>query len=469
MNVAVCGALARWAGSELDADALLTIAMNVEAQVIKAPTGVQDYRPAYYGGVAAIELAPGRRSSALPIDVDVVELQGRLVLAYTGAPHFSGTNNWEITKRHIDGDRHVFECFEHIVAAASGLRDALARENWDGVACHLQAEWEARKQLAPGVTTPMIDELIAARFVRWRAAPRRSAVRAAAVACSAWPIRRMWPRFKRRCRLEAPGRSTTGSKPTDCGSKAPDPLQLPHCDWTSSDVLATRRRQGVYFQPSDPIRFRGIRVCPMENLAIARIFSEIADLLEIKSENPFKIRAYRNAAETIAHATERLACCTEEQLRAIPGIGKELASKIREIAETGEARYHRDLLEQFPPTILDLLHLQGVGPKTVAQLYHAARHSHRRRARGCVPGRTGSRAERPGVEEGATHPQGVCRAEAAFRTASPCRRRRSRGAAARLPPRRMPGRDVRRRWAAYAAARTRREISTSWRPEPIRT
>src|ERR687892_2421853 len=107
----------------------------------------------------------------------------------------------------------------------------------------------------------------------------------------------------------------------------------------------------------------------MENLAIARIFAEIADLLEIKSENPFKIRAYRNASETIAHATEKLAYLNEEQLRAIPGIGRDLASKIREIAETGEARYHQELLEQFPPTMLDLLHLQGVGPKTVALLY----------------------------------------------------------------------------------------------------
>ena len=107
----------------------------------------------------------------------------------------------------------------------------------------------------------------------------------------------------------------------------------------------------------------------MENLAIARIFAEIADLLEIKNENPFKIRAYRNASETIAHATEKLADLNEEQLRAIPGIGKDLASKLREIAETGVARYHQDLLQQFPPTILDLLHLQGVGPKTVALLY----------------------------------------------------------------------------------------------------
>ena len=107
----------------------------------------------------------------------------------------------------------------------------------------------------------------------------------------------------------------------------------------------------------------------MENLAIARIFTEIADLLELRSDNPFKVRAYRNASETIAHATEPLAQLTEDQLRAIPGIGKDLASKIREIAQTGEARFHRELLLQFPETILDLLHLQGVGPKTVAMLY----------------------------------------------------------------------------------------------------
>ena len=107
----------------------------------------------------------------------------------------------------------------------------------------------------------------------------------------------------------------------------------------------------------------------MDNLAIARIFAEIADLLEIKSENPFKIRAYRNASETITHATEKLAQLDEAQLRAIPGIGKDLAAKIREIADTGDAQYHRELLEQFPPTILDLLNLQGVGPKTAAQLY----------------------------------------------------------------------------------------------------
>jgi D-glycero-alpha-D-manno-heptose-7-phosphate kinase len=163
LNVAVCGALAEWAGMKLDGEELLTIAMNVEAQVIHVPTGLQDYRPAYYGGVAAIELRPdGVRRSA--IGIDRLELQNRIVLAYTGAPHFSGTNNWEIMKRRIDGDRHVIECFDRIVQAAAALRDALERGDWTSAAAEINQEWEARKTLAPGVTTPTIDALIASAF-----------------------------------------------------------------------------------------------------------------------------------------------------------------------------------------------------------------------------------------------------------------------------------------------------------------
>ena len=163
LNVAVCGALAEWAGVKVDGEQLLTIAMNVEAQVINVPTGLQDYRPAYYGGVNAIELrADGVKRVA--IDVDRLALQSRVVLAYTGAPHFSGTNNWEITKRHIDGDRQVFDCFERIADAAGGVRDALAAADWNGVVTHINLEWEARKQLAPGVTTPLIETLISNAF-----------------------------------------------------------------------------------------------------------------------------------------------------------------------------------------------------------------------------------------------------------------------------------------------------------------
>src|SRR5215510_10349636 len=107
----------------------------------------------------------------------------------------------------------------------------------------------------------------------------------------------------------------------------------------------------------------------MDNTAIARVLRETADLLEIKDENPFKIRAYRNAADIAANHPHELSRLDETELREIPGIGKDLATRIREISETGDTAYHRDLVAEFPPTILDLLNLQGVGPKTVAMLY----------------------------------------------------------------------------------------------------
>jgi DNA polymerase (family X) len=109
----------------------------------------------------------------------------------------------------------------------------------------------------------------------------------------------------------------------------------------------------------------------LDNLAIARILREISDLLEIKDDNPFKIRAYRNGADIVANHPHELSTLDEAGLREIPGIGKDLAARIREIGETGDTGYHRELIAEFPPTILDLLHLQGVGPKTVATLYRA--------------------------------------------------------------------------------------------------
>ena len=107
----------------------------------------------------------------------------------------------------------------------------------------------------------------------------------------------------------------------------------------------------------------------MDNTQVAQVFAEIADLLEIKGENAFKIRAYRTAADTLAAWPDAVARLDDRHLRDLPGIGKDLAAKIRELAESGTCRYHQELIQQFPPTILDLLRLQGVGPKTVALLY----------------------------------------------------------------------------------------------------
>lgn len=107
----------------------------------------------------------------------------------------------------------------------------------------------------------------------------------------------------------------------------------------------------------------------MENAVIARVLGEIADLLELKGENVFKIRAYRNAADTVTAATERLADVPAAGLTTLPGIGKDLAARIRELVETGHCQYHEQLLVEFPATLLDLTRLQGLGPKTAAMLH----------------------------------------------------------------------------------------------------
>ncbi len=160
LNIAVTCALNRWTGRGLDDEALLEIAKNVEAQVIRVPTGLQDYRPALYGGIAALELdVAGAVRVALP--VEAAALDRHLVVCYTGAPRDSGINNWEITKRRIDGDAEVIACFDAIVAATTALRAALERGDWPAVGAALGAEWRARTRLAPAVTTPFIDALLA--------------------------------------------------------------------------------------------------------------------------------------------------------------------------------------------------------------------------------------------------------------------------------------------------------------------
>ena len=112
---------------------------------------------------------------------------------------------------------------------------------------------------------------------------------------------------------------------------------------------------------------------PLDNKAVARTLLEIADLLELKGENPFKIRAYRNAADVVSHAAEAVSVLDEAGLRAWNGIGKDLAGRIREIALTGDCGIRRELLTEFPATLLDVLRLQGLGPKTVAILYRELR------------------------------------------------------------------------------------------------
>ena len=160
LNIALCGALAAWLDRTYAPEELIALALNLEAQVIRAPTGGQDYRPAMYGGIASLDMGPdGVRRRALRIGPR--ELGERIVVAYTGDSHNSGVNNWEITKRHLDGNRQVVAALGRICEIAAAMERALEQRDWPAVGHHLSEEWTVRKSLAPNVATPAIDALIA--------------------------------------------------------------------------------------------------------------------------------------------------------------------------------------------------------------------------------------------------------------------------------------------------------------------
>lgn len=159
LNIACIGALNKLVGDRYCPDKFISIAANVECQVIKVPTGFQDYYSAQYGGAASIHFSPdGIEREAL--DIDLKTLEDRILVLYTGEPRNSGTNNWEITKRHIDGDRELFDIFEGIRDTAVSLRAALLESDWDEVGELLKAAFPHRKRLSPMITTPHMDELI---------------------------------------------------------------------------------------------------------------------------------------------------------------------------------------------------------------------------------------------------------------------------------------------------------------------
>jgi len=159
LNIACIGALNKLVGNRYAPENFIRIAANLECQVIKVPTGFQDYYSAQYGGAACIHFRPdGMEREAL--DIDVQTLEERIVICYTGEPRNSGTNNWEITKRHIDGDVETFAIFEGIRDTAREARSALIENDWTRMGVILQAAHPRRKKLSPNITTPQMDLLI---------------------------------------------------------------------------------------------------------------------------------------------------------------------------------------------------------------------------------------------------------------------------------------------------------------------
>jgi len=159
LAIACIGALNRLVGNRYDVRKFVTIAANVESTVIRVPAGFQDYYPPLYGSVSSIHFRPdGIEREALEVDTD--ELERRIAICYTGEPRMSGINNWEIFKRHIDGDPELFELFDGIRDSARNVREALLANDWGRVAETMQRAYPNRRRLAATITTPQMDQLV---------------------------------------------------------------------------------------------------------------------------------------------------------------------------------------------------------------------------------------------------------------------------------------------------------------------
>jgi DNA polymerase (family 10) len=109
----------------------------------------------------------------------------------------------------------------------------------------------------------------------------------------------------------------------------------------------------------------------MDNKAIANIFYETADLMKVASADPFRIRSYERAAEALEGWPQQVSTMAEKEVLEIPGIGKGMAANIRQLITTGKLDMHQEMLQKFRPSMLELLKISGLGPKTIALIWDA--------------------------------------------------------------------------------------------------
>jgi len=161
LAITLVRALSEIAGEPVDGEDLIFLVRDLETRLLGVPAGIQDYYPPVYGGLGSIHLTPGKPARHA-LQAQLHDLGAHMLLHYTGIAHFSGTNNWEMYKRHIDGDNHVRKGLEDIAITSQEMEHALESSNFEAAGAALRKEWDQRKALIEGISTPEIDAAIAA-------------------------------------------------------------------------------------------------------------------------------------------------------------------------------------------------------------------------------------------------------------------------------------------------------------------
>ncbi|HEV7765859.1 MAG TPA: hypothetical protein VGQ76_12720 [Thermoanaerobaculia bacterium] len=161
LSITLVRALSEMAGQPLEGEDLIHLVRDLETRLLGVPAGIQDYYPPVFGGLGSLHLNAGKPARH-PLQTSLPDLGAHMLLHYTGIAHFSGTNNWELYKRHIDGKKKVQKGLANIAETAIEMERALDSGNFEAAGAALRREWEHRKALIDGISTPEIEAAIAA-------------------------------------------------------------------------------------------------------------------------------------------------------------------------------------------------------------------------------------------------------------------------------------------------------------------
>lgn len=162
--IALSHALNTFNKSRLEPEQIIEIGCNLEAEYIQVPAGKQDYYSATYGGLSAIHFThDGVTRESISSDPEFLDrLDSMFIISFAGEPRFSGSSNWNMFKACIDREGPARENLERIKRTAREMLEALSAQDIPAFTNLLQAEWELRRNIAPGVSTPEIESMMAA-------------------------------------------------------------------------------------------------------------------------------------------------------------------------------------------------------------------------------------------------------------------------------------------------------------------
>ena len=154
LMIALLGAFNCLVGDKYKAEELILLGKNLEARVTKLPTGEQDFYSALYGGINCLHLGIDKiRREGLMIDTG--ELEKRLILCYSGISRFSGLNNWNLIKRHLDGDKEIFDLFDKLRDISKSMRSTLISRDYPKIGKLFTQEWQTRRRLPGKISSRM--------------------------------------------------------------------------------------------------------------------------------------------------------------------------------------------------------------------------------------------------------------------------------------------------------------------------